>query len=198
MIADYTALQAQIAFEANRTDLSAQIPLYIALAEKDIERMLDDSWLLKKSAQLTILAGATVVPLPDDLQRLDSASYADGNEITITTQQDRAEFAQKTNQYASIVGKALVLHASSEEDQTLNIVYKAKIEPLSASNLTNEVFLNLWDAYFYASNAHLQRAIKDKASEQEYMQRAAASVNAFTSINNYAGTNNYVSIHGVV
>ena len=145
----YTELKAQIASYFHRTDLTAVIPNFIALAEAAIYRELN----LRDFE--TSVTGTTVggyIVLPSD--------FGSASRVTVTANgvERNIEYVSRPDDYvggqvehySQENGKLRLFPASSSE-QVYKLYYLVNQSVLSDSSPTNWLSINAPDLYFYAA-----------------------------------------------
>ena len=153
----YTTLQAAVASWLARSDLTAQIPDFIALAEARFNRDLRLNSMLQRD---TTVATSDYVALPSDwLEHVSIAVVNDGTVLRPLTYVSNEEFNRLrlqnltgTFRYYTIQDTNIaLLPAMSAGAVTLEIFYYGKITPLSASNASNWLLARAPDLYLYSS-----------------------------------------------
>ena len=165
-LTDYASLQASVADWLNRSDLTTQVPDFIALAEARFNRELRVNSMMKRD---TTVATTDYVALPSDwLQHISVTVVGDGSVTTPLTylavdewNRIRLQNPTGTFRYYTIQENNLcLLPAMSSGSVTLEIFYYAKIPALSVSNTTNWLLARAPDLYLYgslaAADAYLQ------------------------------------------
>jgi hypothetical protein len=158
-LTSYATLQTAIADWLNRTDLSAQIPDFIALVEAEIKRRLRRT----KTISTLSVTGETVT-LPTDLAELQSISLVSGSasqdvplrigtmEMIVERKARSAGVAGRPTDAAVIAGSGKIIFAPPpDQTYTANIIYYATLTPLSNSNTSNAVLVEAPDAYLYGA-----------------------------------------------
>jgi hypothetical protein len=153
-ITNYTDLQAALASNSNRSDLTSLIPDFIALAEAEMQRRLKlvD---FETTATVTITGGSGSLPTGFAGHR---AAKWDGDEDRSLRYITPDRFNALTNivtvpTFYTVVGSTLKV--MSQETGSVELTYNARFTPLSGSNATNAIVTNYPDAYFYGSLIHL-------------------------------------------
>ena len=161
MAETYLELQAEIADYLGRSDLEAQIPLFIRLAEARMNRELRLK-LMEREAWANIGPGMSDLALPDkrvpgdwdvflemrDL-RLNGSSLKNLEYITL----DKMPEYRTTGMPVaySIRGRELVLIPPPDAEYNLLLTYYAEISPLGAGQPANDILLRSPDLYLYGS-----------------------------------------------
>ena len=155
----YTELQAAIARTLVRTDLTASIPDYIAMAEAAIARDVRD-WRMNTRAPITL--DARYVALPADwVETVRITTNASGYRAlrlvsTDQMERDRAhaeDVAGIPSQYALVAGQ-IEVYPTPSGSYAGEIVYRAKVPALSDGNETNWLLTAAPDLYLYGSCLH--------------------------------------------
>lgn len=161
----YTGLQAAIADYLGRDDLTEQIPIFIALAEKRMNRELRLR-CMETRADLAVTGGTNSVSLPWQrtegdwdvfMEARDLVWLDDGGTVTRNLRYMPVDdyavgnaFAGVPSQY-TIIGHDLYLIPAPIANGTLRLTYYGEIPPLGASQTTNEVLAQFPDLYLYAA-----------------------------------------------
>jgi hypothetical protein len=155
----YAGLQAAIASFLNRSDLSGEIPGFIALAEAEITRRVRRKTI---TGSLNVASPSTA--LPADCAELRSARLVTGSPWrdtplrVVTTEvltEIKADFASSGRPIACtlIAGK---MEVAPEPDQLylVAIKYYEKLVPLSNTSVSNSVLADSPDVYLYGALKH--------------------------------------------
>jgi hypothetical protein len=175
-IATYTDLQASIASFLARSDLTAQIPDFIALAEGRMSRELETRSQEKRSTA-TLTAGDEYISLPTDMREVREVKL---NTSPITVLKYYSPVALD-EQYASagngkpkgfsIIGAEMKFRPIPDSGYQAEIVYIGSIQALSSSNTTNNILTRSPDAYLYGSLAEAYAYLLDETRAAQYMAR---------------------------
>lgn len=175
-LSNYTDLQASVASWLNRTDLTAQIPDFIALAESSIGndvRLRD----MVTTGTLTTVVAQNYVNLPADWLEFVDIRYGDqplklvtSNEITVRSSDT------DTAMFYAIEGNRLLLAPVPNAVVTLNITYYARLPALS-NTATNAVLTKYPQIYLAKSLAWAFKYLMsaDKAVLWEGLYKQAVS-----------------------
>lgn len=153
-LANYNDLQASVAAWMNRTDLTATIPDFIAIAEARIQtdlRLRDGI----TTGTLTTVANVQSVALPTDWLEFESLTI-DGEPLIYMPADRLKELADNGNLSSSAVthycieGGLLLLSPTPASVQTIDIKYHARLPALSAAS-TNYVLTKFPNIYLYGS-----------------------------------------------
>ena len=156
-LATYDDLQAEVAAWLRRSDLGAEIPTFIALAEAQMNRRLrvrlmasslSQSWAsdyvdLPADVLAEREATVTVAGLP---QRLAYLTPEQMDVATRTTSSGRPRFY-------GLYGGQLRLHPAPDQPYAATLVYLQAIPPLSEAAHSNWVLRSHPDAYLYGALA---------------------------------------------
>lgn len=155
MIDSYATLQAAVARWLKRSDLAADIPDFIRLAELDINRRLT---IVPKEALAPLVAvpGSRFVTLPADF----------GSPIELAAVSPRCEFTPMTAaslpvddtrtahpRYWAIDGTRIAFECKADRPHVLELRYLQTVL-LSDQAPTNAVFTRAPDLYLYGALAH--------------------------------------------
>lgn len=143
-MATYTSLQADIATWARRSDLTALIPSFIALAENEIFRAhVTPLRVREMETEATLTVANLAASLPEDY--LDARYIKLDNSTRDTLYYFPPEkWKPSSYGYFTIVGNEIRLPTGVSND--LKLVYYAKPEPL-ATTATNTILDNYYTAY---------------------------------------------------
>lgn len=155
-LATYTDLKASIADWLNRTDLTAEIPDFIALAEAQMERTLRTrQMIVRANASFNAEYGAT----PNDFLEVKSFKLSGTNPVSplsfLTIDALDAEAAKNTGsgrpRFFGVVGVQFRLVPSPDSNYATELTYYAKLTKLSGSVASNFILESSPDAYLYGS-----------------------------------------------
>lgn len=158
----YSELQTQIASYLHRTDLTAQIPTFIGLAEAYLFREINVKDL---QTTATLTTTGEYADLPVDfgaLSKLETTvagrtytlDYMSNPETLVVTGQVRTPV-----HFAYENGQIRVFGAGT--GTSLTMYYTPAILPLSATNTSNWLLANAPDLYLYASALEGAKYIRD-------------------------------------
>ena len=173
MINDYDSLQAAIADELARADLTAVIPTFIQLAEADLNRTL-------RTRQMQVVVSGTstgqLITLPADLRAVQAlyVSFGGvGQELYPLPPQRLAETLVTSGPPLGyvITGDTLTLIAG-QGDLAYTLVYYQALPPVSTTQ--NWVIQREPGLYLYQSLAHTAPFLKDDARLQLWASLAKA------------------------
>ena len=180
-IASYADLQTAIANFLARSDLTAQIPDFIQLAEARINRELETREQEKRS-QATLTAGDEYIALPTDLREVREVKL-------ITSPLTVLSYASPTDldtQYSSngsgkplgysIVGKEMKLRPVPDFAYTAEILYVGNVDTLSAVS-TPVLFLRSPDVYLYGALTEAYVYLLDETRAAQYDEKFTRAIN---------------------
>lgn len=178
---NYTELQAQVAAYLHRTDLTAQIPTFIGLAESFLFREINVKEL---QTTATITTTGEYATLPADFAALskievtvDGVTYP----LDYQSQPETSTGTVRPSKYAFEKGQIRIFGAGTGTTGTL--YYMPKVEALSGTNPTNWILDNAPDLYLYASameGAKYIRDVEQAAALAGYVSGAMDTVKKFS------------------
>jgi len=151
-LSTFAELKAAIASWANRTNLTTQIPDFIALAEARMGADLS-ARALESLQEVEIVDG--VATLPDNVVtvlglKIVDATYPD---VEVTSRERIEELTARgytgDHTYAALIGREV--HLYPDTDGTLEVYAKCRVPPLSDEATTNWVLTNHPNAYLFGS-----------------------------------------------
>lgn len=172
-LANYTDLQASVAGWLYRSDLTAVIPDFIALAEADIRT---DLRLLPTVATLTTVPGQDYIDLPADWLEFVYLKY-DGEPLEYTPPDIlRGENMHSGPfRYYSIEGRRLLLSHEASLAESIDVSYHARLASLATTPtnwlLTDHPNVYLWRSLYYGSTY-----LKDVAAADGFAAKYMAEV----------------------
>lgn len=155
-ITNYSGLKTSVANYLGRSDLTAQIPDFITLAEYRLQRNLRVRQMLK-TASASTTGGDSTVGLPSDFLELRDI-YIDSNPRFVLNYLSPSAFSRDARAAESGRPNFYTLRANEFElapipdgTYTLVMLYYAKPEVLSDSNVSNVFLANAPDALLYGA-----------------------------------------------
>jgi hypothetical protein len=155
-LSSYTGLKAAVADFLNRTDLSDQIPGFIALAEAELRRRIR-----RKTLRATVTFAAESYQLPADCAQLRSARLVTGDRyrdlpIDIVTIEQLSEYRAQVSQSGrpskgAVVGSSVLLVPVPDQSYTAEITYFEKVASLSSAVTSNSLLVEAPDLYLYGA-----------------------------------------------
>jgi hypothetical protein len=155
-LSTYDDLKAEIAAWLRRSDLTDEIPSFIALAEAQVNRRLR---VRPMTARLAANWSAEYVDLPDDFlsERLVKLTGAGGGVLRCLTPEEidarvRAGSSGRPRFYA-LYGQQLRLYPAPDTAYAAELVYLQAVPALSDANPSNWLLASHPDAYLYGALA---------------------------------------------
>lgn len=195
-ITNYSDLQATIASYLARTDLTAQIPDFIQLAETRLRRDLRIRQMLKVVTTSTTANDATVELPSDFLQMRDL--HVNTNPITVLKYESPSNFYRNT--WSTVSGTPVQYTLLSDQFQlapipasamTLQMLYYSA-PPYLSSTVSSNVFLATCpDLLLYASLAEAEPYLMNDPRIQTWANlydRGVASITVSDDQGEYAGS----------
>ena len=176
-VATYTDLKAKIAEYLARDDLTNAIPDFITFAEAKFNRELF-------VRQMEVRATTTIdvnssepefISLPDDFQsmRRVRVSSVDGKpQLSFMSVVQMDEYRSRTGDvssqpgYFSIFGTEMELAPTPDDSYTIEMIYRANVPALSATNPDNWLLLQAPDLYVYGALLESAPYMKEDARIQ--------------------------------
>lgn len=166
MTFDYTWLVQNAASFLNRSDLIEAIPSFIALAEANLQRQLTAQGV----QGATVHAQSTAIDsefeaVPDDfaaplVMRVYNTATSTWNpleNVTATGMSVLKNFREKTagipDRYA-VVDSSFEFCPTPDKAYQVDLIYQARLTPLTATNTTNWAITNYPDVYLYGVLTH--------------------------------------------
>lgn len=175
-IATYSDLQTAIANFLARTDLTAQIPDFIKLAESRMSRELETR-SQEKRVRATLTSGNEYISLPVDLREVREVKL---NTAPLTVLQYKSPSQLDSDLSTtglgkpiaySVVGDELKLRPVPDTGYVAEIIYIGDITPLSATTATNNILTRHPDAYLSGSLVEAYTYLMDEQRAQVYDQK---------------------------
>lgn len=175
-IATYTDLQTSIANFLARSDLTAQIPDFITLAEGRMSRELETRSQEKRSTA-SLTAGNEYIFLPNDMREIREVKL-NTSPLTVlkyyspvALDEQYASNGQGKPQGFSIVGLEMKLRPIPDSSYTAEIIYVGGVAPLTTAAPTNNILIRSPDAYLYGALAEAYAYLLDETRAAQYMAR---------------------------
>lgn len=159
MITDYASLQTAIAGWLNRSDLTARIPDFIALAEAKFRRDVRAQNKLK----VTITLASDNYSLPADLQelttlRINTSTYKHPLSIVtpeimgvLRSNRPSAQVPTHASVLYTTTGVILDLYPACDTNYAADLIYLQKTPNLTSGATTNWLITNAPDAYLFGA-----------------------------------------------
>lgn len=150
-IANYTELKSAVANWLHRTDLTANIPEFIELAEWRLARDLRISPMIN-SASIAIAAGGSTGALPAGMMEIANVRVAGGAELHFVPVDTLDRVSGSVTPWAySVIGTNLSVAPAWTAGGSLTMLYFAKPSVLSDAAVTNAFTTYCPDALLYGS-----------------------------------------------
>lgn len=154
-LSTYDDLKAELASWLRRSDLAAEIPSFIALAEAQMNRRLRARPM---TARLSQSWAAEYVDLPGDFLSERLVKITSGGSTTVLRYLTPEDMDAKTRTAASgrprfyaLYGAELRLHPAPDTAYAAELVYLQALPALSESNPSNWLLASHPDAYLYGA-----------------------------------------------
>lgn len=185
-ITNYEGLKATVANYLARTDLTAQIPDFIQLAEIRLRRELRLRQMLKSVTTSTV-GGDSTVALPSDFLQLRDL-FVDTNPVRSLNFVSPSVFSRNGRVtesglpvYYTIIGSEFKFAPAPDTDYTLEMLYYASPEFLSASNPSNNFLAICPDLLLYGSLAEAEPYLMNDARVQLWSAMYDRGVSSLTA-----------------
>ena len=182
----WAELKAELADWANRTDLTTQIPSFIATAERRFNRMLRTPEMEEVVAATT---SAATITLPADFLAV-RALYLDADPIVVlepmTPGELRGRYAAATTglpqNYALQSGNELLFGPAPDAEHAIVLNYWKKIPALGAAQPSNWLLDAHPDLYRAATLVELHLFLKDERAAAIWEERTRALVEELNAL----------------
>ncbi|AFB70755.1 hypothetical protein MTPG_00004 [Methylophilales phage HIM624-A] len=160
-LASYSDLKTEIANYLGRDDLTSQIPTFIQLAEKRLERDLRIRHMLKV-VEATTTAGDSTVGMPEDFLSMKDI-HIESDPIRTLKFQSTSNFYRNARPNDrgvpvdyTLLGSEFKLAPTPDSAYTLRMVYYYQPDILSDSNPSNLFLANCPDLLLYGALAEAE------------------------------------------
>ena len=194
-LTNYSDLKTTVENYLGRSDLTAQIPTFIALAELRLSRQLRLRQMLKV-VQTTTTGGDSTLGLPSDFLSMRDI-YVNTNPRQPITYLSPSAFTRDARAHESgkpifYTQRGLEFELAPKPDSTYEVVllYYAKPVALSDSNASNVFMANCPDALLYAALIEAEPYLMNDARIQTWTQLYGLAVVSIAESDNsseYAG-----------
>jgi hypothetical protein len=194
-LTNYSDLKTSVANYLGRSDLTAQIPDFISLAEIRLNRSLRIRQMLKTVTSSTA-GGDSTVGLPSDFLEIRDI-YLDANPRISISYLSPSSFTRDAR--AAESGQPVFYTLRSNEIEfapipdtayTVVMLYYGKAEAMSDSNPSNEFMANCPDALLYGALLEAEPYLMNDARTQVWSslyQNAVTSLNESDESSEYSG-----------
>lgn len=174
MITTYTELQAAIASQMHRTDLTSKLPDFIQLAEKLIFRELSVSELETSTSG----TATEFISFPADLGEINRLEITYGGmkstiDYTSPNGIEALTAAPGVPARYTVQGNQIRLIPAPSGTITYTLYYTPNVTPLSDTNSTNWILENAPDLYLYGACVEAARYLFDDESVGRYRDYVA-------------------------
>ena len=205
-ITNYTNLQSTIADFLNRDDLTSTIPVFVQLAESQLNRELRH-WKMETRATATIDAGDQYSQVPGDWletirMSIQGAGTSVVNLISRASMADKRAGAEDTSgrpEYYCHADGQFNFYPTPDADYTAELLYFAEI-PALASNSTNWLLTTAPDVYLYGSLMHSAPYLQEDPRITVWAQLYSAAVKNLTDSSErarYSGSGLTLKVRGL-
>lgn len=182
VITTYDTLQSDVASWLHRTDLGAQIPRFIALAEARIKALL---WARQQDTVtvLPTVAGVAYVQLPADFLRVRALSIPDvvpqlSYVPPLDYQRDNYAGTSNAPHTYTIIGDRMYLGPKPDAAYGIEFAYQAFFRALSDVNQSNALLAKWPNLYLWATCAEGAKFCRDLESFQAFEASFGAALDA--------------------
>ena len=193
MITDYSSLKTTLATWMHRSDLTAQIPDFIALAEAKFSTDLD-ARDMEARVVLTLTHGDAYLDLPADMLEMRRLMVLTNPTQTLkyaTPDQIAADYpldSQGKPLVFSVIGGKLQLAPVPDSDYPIELTYKQRIPALYDANPTNWLLTKWPNAYLYGALCAAQPYIMNDSRLVTFQSLYKEAVNGINEIDWYSGS----------
>lgn len=170
-LTNYTELKTAVGSWLGRSDLSSQIPDFISLAELRLNRNLRTRQMIE-TTDLSVTAGTPTVTIPSDFLEIKDI-YIDGSPRISLTYLSPSAFTRDARAHESgqpvnytMNGTQFILAPNPDAAYTIKLMYYAKPDALTDSNLTNVYTDNYMDVLLYGSLIEAEPYLMNDARAQ--------------------------------
>lgn len=156
----YANLKSTIATYLNRDDLTANIPDFIALTEKRLDRELRVREMVNTDTSITTVSGTQDYTLPTGFIEAISVIFQSDPFVTLPFisnhdfyKKYNSSFSSGSPSFFTIVGDKIKLGVAPDQAVTLQIDFYKEITTLSDSVTTNDILTTYPELYLYGSLA---------------------------------------------
>jgi len=191
-IATHTELVTAIIRRLHRTDLDADVPDFIELAEKRISAALR-ARLTETAGTIATVAGVAYAALPSTLLGIQSLSIA-GVTPTIDyltpdqfkRQYDDSGYTGAPREY-TVIGDLIYFGPTPDAVYAVDCAYSASVTPLTASAPTNALLTKWPNVYLYGALAESAEVTRDTESGDRWEARFRDAIGGVNLIDWHAG-----------
>ena len=191
-LANYTDLQASVASWMHRSDLTAIIPDFIALAEKRINGDLN-ARLQDTVTNLSAVVGTATVPCPADMIDIRSLVLLSSPNTVLdylTPDQFNTQYAYQSTgspRCFTVIGGAIYLGPMPDSAYSVQVTYRAAL-PSLATNSTNYLMTQYPAVYLNATMCEALDYIRDLDKLAVWQAKYKESILTVNSVDWYSGS----------
>jgi len=203
-ITTYAELQTAVANWIDRSDLTARVPEFIALAEAAMQHDVRH-WRMENRAELT--TGARYVAVPTDwaetIRLTVDGDYRALELLSATEMADRRMRSGDSGaepRFYRHVDQGFELFPTPPTGTVMILEYVAKIPALSDSNTTNWLLEEVPDAYLYGALMHANIYLINDVRVQQFAALFSAAVSRLNEVSKKArssGTGPNLRVRGL-
>lgn len=194
----YDTLVSTLADWLNRADLNAAIPSFIALCEAEVNS--DDRFrVLKSVVRATAPVADQYLPVPSDYISMQNFRILEAPPsgrielVTLTQMDDLRTRLQPTGtpKYYAVLSDEMELLPAPDQVYTAQMIYYAKVPPLSPTNQTNWLLANYPHIYLYGSLLQAAPYLKDDpriATWRALYDAAATNIDVSSDRGQFSGS----------
>ena len=192
-IGTYAELQTAVAAWMHRSDLTAIIPDFIALAEESMNDALN-ARSMDTSSTLVTVAGTATVALPTDLVVMRRLQIVDDYNTVLnyrTPDQIAADYnanAQSRPESYTVIGDNIELAPIPDAVYSLSCTYKQRIPALTDINTTNWLLTSTPSAYLYGALCAAQPYIMNDVRMAMFRRLYQDAIDGINKTDWYSGT----------
>ena len=194
-IATYSDLQTSVTNWLHRSDLSAYVPDFIALAEAKLSSDIT-ARSMEARTTLSTTASNAYVTLPTDMleMRRLKVQKSDGSvQVMSYRTPDELDIEYATGQTGmpavfTVTGSQIQVAPVPDGVYTLELIYLQRIPALSNSNTTNWLLTNWPNAYLYGALCAAQPYIANDARLPMFQALYKEAVEGINGIDWYSGS----------
>lgn len=192
-ITDYASLQSTVANWLHRSDLTAQIPDFIALAESKLSCDLDARSMDARTTLATV-AGNAYLALPSDMLEMRRLVVQTDPAIVLkyaTPDQISADYPLSLTGRPSVfavIGGQAQLAPVPDSAYSIELTYQQRIPALSNSNTTNWLLTGFPNAYLYGALCAAQPYIVNDSRLPIFQALYQEAVQGINGIDWYSGS----------
>ncbi len=172
-LATFSDLKGKVAGYLARSGMDAQISDAIAMFEAQYNGA-EDNYFAEMVGTITTTAGTSTASLPSDFNQHVALYYDDGQPVELVdiSALNPINVAGRPTKAAIFPGNRLKFDVVPAAAYALEIVYEAKLSPLSDTNATNWLMLQYPNVYVYGSLMFMLDYLQDSIRADTVGKRA--------------------------